>query len=566
VQTSDWYFIARECGEPNETGEKQMTAKRGLLYKFMIKRAQERKRKAKAARKAENIKPKPLTGASSADTFAWKDIQWPCVESSVRRLQMRIAKAVQEGRHNKAKALQWLLTHSLAAKLLAVKRVTESRGSKTAGVDGKICQTHKEKVQLAVSLQRRGYQAQPLRRVYIPKKNSSTERRPLSIPTIGDRAMQALYLQAIEPVMEVNADQGAYGFRQKRSTADAIEACFHFLSRKTSAQFILEGDIRKCFDTIAHQWLRDHVLMDKMVLDQWLSAGYMDKHILYPTEEGAPQGGVASPCFAVMALSGLEQAVKSVVTDRDKVHVIAYADDFVVTGASKEVLELKVKPAIASFLRERGLELSETKTKVTHVDDGFDFLGFNVRKYKGKLLVKPAKNNIKYFFLANIRKIIKRYGTAKTAELIKFLNPKIIGWGNYYRHVVSKGVFYYVDDCIYRALANWVKRRHPDKNATWWRKNYYRSQGSRNWIFTAKDPDNPKRWIDLLKMYHIPISRHVQIVGEATPFDAKWYDYFVKREAKMLKRKGIQRNMYRLRSGQAVKGKFTEQLGQCDWL
>jgi RNA-directed DNA polymerase len=527
VQTSDWYFIARKGGEPNENEEKQMTAKHTLS-----------------------------TGASSPDTVIWKDINWPAMESSVRRLQMRIAKAVQEGRHNKVKSLQWLLTHSFAAKLLATKRVTQGRGSKTPGVDGKICRTHKEKTQLAMSLQRRGYQAQPLRRVYIPKK-SSTERRPLSIPTIGDRAMQALYLQALEPVMEMNADPHAYGFRQRRSTADAIEHCFHRLATKVSAQFILEGDIRKCFDRIDHQWLKDHVLMDKMVLSQWLSAGYMDNGTFYPTEGGTPQGGVASPCLAVMALSGLEQAVKSAVKARDKVHVTIYADDFIVTGASKEVLEQKVKPVIVDFLRERGLELSETKTKITHINDGFDFLGFNVRKYKGKLLIKPAKNNIKYF-LANIRKIIKRNWATKTEELIKLLNPKITGWGNYYRHVVSKGVFYYVDDCIYRSLANWVKRRHPKKNATWWRKHYFRRQENRNWIFTAKDPENPKEWIDLLKMGYIPISRHVQIIGKATPFDERWYEYFSEREAKMLRRNIINRNIYKSRSGQVRKDKITE--------
>jgi RNA-directed DNA polymerase len=159
---------------------------------------------------------------------------------------------------NKAKSLQWLLTHSFQAKLLAARRVTRNRGSRTAGVDGKICRSNKEKMQLAMSLQRRGYQAKPLRRVYIPKKSSSTERRPLSIPTIDDRVMQALHLLALEPIMEINADPNAYGFRPKRSTVDAIEHCFHRLSRKTSAQFILEGDIRKCFDRIDHQWLQPY--------------------------------------------------------------------------------------------------------------------------------------------------------------------------------------------------------------------------------------------------------------------------------------------------------------------
>lgn len=521
-----------------------MIATRGILYQF----------------NRERMRKLALAGASSSDTIAWKDIDWSFVESSVRRLQMRIAKAVKEGRHNKVKSLQWLLTHSFQAKLLAARRVTRNRGSRTAGVDGKICRSNKEKMQLAMSLQRRGYQAKPLRRVYIPKKSSSKERRPLSIPTIGDRALQALHLQALEPIMEINADPNAYGFRPKRSTVDAIEHCFHRLSRKSSAQFILEGDIRKCFDRIDHQWLKNHIPMDKIVLNQWLSAGYMSNEILYPTKAGAPQGGIASPCLAVMALSGLEQAVLSAVKARDKVHVITYADDFVVTGASKEVLEQKVKPAIVNFLQERGLELSETKTNITHIDEGFDFLGFNVRKYKGKLLIKPSKNGIKAF-TGNIRKIIKRYGTAKTVNLIKLLNPKIRGWGNYYRHVVSKATYYYVDDCIYRALANWVKRRHPDKNATWWRKNYFRSQGNRNWIFTAKDPDDPKRWIDLLRMGYIPISRHVKIIAEATPYDEKWNDYFVKREEQMRQRNIIQRNMYRLRSGQLVSKQINQTAG-----
>jgi RNA-directed DNA polymerase len=186
---------------------------------------------------------KSLAGASSA-AEAWQAISWQYLESSVRRLQMRITKAVKAGRHNKAKALQWLLTHSFAAKALAAKRVTQNRGSKTPGVDGKLCRTPKQKLQLARSLQRRGYRAQPLRRIYIPKKNGTHERRPLSIPTMVDRAMQALQLLALEPIAELVADPNAYGFRRKRCTADAIEQCFRALCKKTSAPYILKGDIR----------------------------------------------------------------------------------------------------------------------------------------------------------------------------------------------------------------------------------------------------------------------------------------------------------------------------------
>ena len=490
-----------------------------------------------------------LSGASPAHAQSWQAINWQAAEHSVRRLQMRIAKAVKEGRHNKAKALQWLVTHSFHAKLLAVKRVTQSRGAKTAGVDGEICHTPKQKVQLAQSLRRRSYKAQPLRRIYIPKRSSTKELRPLSIPTIGDRAMQALYLLALVPIAEINADWNSYGFRLERCAADAIEQCFKALSQRASAQYVLEGDIRKCFDRLSHQWLETHIPMDKMILRQWLKAGYMEKHALYPTQEGAAQGGVISPTIAVMALSGLEKAVKAASSSRDKVHVIIYADDFVVTAASKEVLEQKVKPAIIAFLKERGLELSETKTKITHIDEGFDFLGFQIRKYQGKLLIKPSKKGIKSF-LDEVREVMKKLRGHTTVELISTLNSKIRGWANYYHHVVATRVFSYVDDCIYRAIARWVKRRHPKKNATWWRKNYFRRQGMRNWVFSAEEKSGKeKRRFDLLKMAYMPIKRHTKIVAEANPFDLDWAEYFKQRKQQKLRANIILRNMFKSRAG-----------------
>lgn len=473
---------------------------------------------------------KTISGASSAPSLTWKTIQWDQVNTEVKRLQMRIAKAVREKRYGKARALQWLLTHSFSGKLLAVKRVTQSSGAKTPGVDGIVWKTQNQKMQAAHSLQRRGYQPQPLRRIYIPKKQKGTF-RPLSIPCLIDRCMQALHLLALEPVMETQADKNAYGFRPKRSCADAIEQCFIVLARKVSAPWVLEGDIRACFDRLSGKWLEDNILTDKVILSKWLIAGYMEEKALHPTFNGVPQGGVISPAILVLALKGFEETIKSVTTRKDKVHVIAYADDFVITGATKVVLENKVMPVVVAFLKERGLELSMEKTKITHVDDGFDFLGFNVRKYKGKLLIKPSKGNIKGF-LGKIRSFVKSNATMKTEDLIQCLNPKIRGWGNYYRHVVSKATFNYVDHCIFRALMRWINRRHPEKNAQWQKKKYFRTQGMKRWIFSVKVKNKKGEYsfLDLLTASQLPIRRHIKIRAEANPYDPQYAEYFSERE------------------------------------
>ena len=229
-----------------------------------------------------------LAGASSTQGNIWKAIDWQKVRREVRRLQIRIAKAIREGRHGTAKALQWLLTHSFSGKALAVKRVVSNKGNKTPGVDGVIWSTLKQKIQAVQALRRHGYQARPLRRVYIPKKNGKM--RPLSIPTMYDRAMQALYALALQPVAETLADPNSYGFRLSRSCADAIGQCYNSLVRRNSPQWILEGDIKACFDEISHQWLLEHIPMDRALLRQWLNAGYFEGSNLYPTKTGTPQG------------------------------------------------------------------------------------------------------------------------------------------------------------------------------------------------------------------------------------------------------------------------------------
>ena len=229
--------------------------------------------------------------------------------------------------------------------------------------------------------------------------------------------------------------------------------------------YALEGDIKSCFDTISHPWLLENTLMDKIMLKKWLAAGYVEERTLYRTEGGVPQGGLISACLLVNVLTGLETTVKAVVHPRDKVNVCVYADDFIITGISREILENKVKPVVQSFLAERGLSLSEKKTKITHIGEGFDFLGFNIRKYNnGKLLIKPSKASVKRF-LNNLRELIRNSVGMATSELIRMLNSKIRGWCNYYRHAVSKKTFAKIDHSIFKALIHWAKRRHPEKTS-----------------------------------------------------------------------------------------------------
>lgn len=345
------------------------------------------------------------------------------------------------------KALQHLLTRSLSGKLLAVKRVTENSGKRTAGVDKVTWETPEKKITAVHSLKSRGYKPLPLKRVYIPKSNGKM--RPLGIPTIKDRAMQALYLLALDPISETTADPNSYGFRKGRSTADAIEQCFNAFAKKKSPEWILEGDIKGCFDNISHEWILQNVPLNKTILRKWLKAGYLDKNVFNRTEEGTPQGGIISPVLANIVLDKLETELNNLFPTRKKdvrpFNFVRYADDFIVTGRTKELLETEAKPLIKNFLKERGLELSDEKTKITNIVDGFDFLGQNIRKYEGKLLVKPSKKNIKSF-LEKVRTIIRTNQSATAGNLVSLLNPVIRGWANYHRHAVSKEVFGAIDN------------------------------------------------------------------------------------------------------------------------
>jgi len=485
------------------------------------------------------------TGASPAmPNDIWSDLNWPALEAIVLRLQMRIAKAEREGRRGKVRALQRLLTSSFAAKCLAVKRVTSAQGKNTPGVDGEVWRTNQQKTRGIFKLKRQGYKPKPLRRIYIPKKSNPKDLRPLSIPCMFDRATQALYLLSLEPLVEEWADPNAYGFRLKRSAHDAREQCFNVLAKGKSATWILEGDIKACFDRICPEYLLKKIPMDKIILKKFLKAGYIEKGRLYPTLFGVPQGGVCSAALAVMALSGIEGRVRSnnnKQRDREKINMIAYADDFVVTAASKELLTDKVMPILVDALANVGLELSPTKTKITHIDDGFDFLGFHVRKYKnGKLLIKPAKANVKRF-LQEIRTTIKKGVALPTEQLIHTLNSRLTGWVNYYRTSVSSEVFAKVDHEIFQALMRWACKRHARKGKKWIVKKYFTRRGGDNWRFhcIVKDKKGEPKTLFLKNATDTKIRRHVKIKSEATPFNPLYKEYFKQREEERKRRKTI---------------------------
>lgn len=470
-----------------------------------------------------------VTGALPDQAPLWHLINWDVVKSEVKWLQMRIAKAVTEQRWHKVKALQWLLTHSFSAKLLAVQRVSSNKGAKTPGIDGVVWNSPASRMKGALSLARRGYRAQPLRRILIPKKNKG--KRPLGIPVIKDRAQQALYLLALEPIAEMTADSNSYGFRPYRACRDAIGQCFCALAKRFSARWILEGDIKACFDGISHLWLRENIPIDSVMLNQWLSCGYMQGKKLYPTPAGSPQGGIISPVLANMALDGMESAIKAAAAGRgQKVNFVRYADDFIVTAASKEILVEKVVPVIKSFLTKRDLVLSDEKTHITRIDDGFDFLSQNVRKFGNKMKITPANEAVTRC-CTKLVETIKAYRGDRTADMIRKLNQQMFGWAMYHRYIQSAEAFYKIDYVVFKALTRWMRRRHHNKSVGWLKRKYIRPTNKRNWNFHAryKDATGATRILDLLRMVDIARVRYIKIKGDANPYDREYNRYFAMR-------------------------------------
>ena len=367
-----------------------------------------------------------------------------------------------------------------------------------------------------------------------------------------DRAKQALYLLALEPIAETTADPNSYGFRVERQCADAIEQCFILLARKGSAQSVMEGDITSFFDNIAYGWIISNIPINKMVMKKWLNSGYVDRGIYFHTHKGVPQGGVISPAIANMVLDGLEQVVKgdSQFQRTYQIGFVRYADDFIVTANDERILKEVIKPRIIEFLKQRGVELSEEKTKMTHISEGFDFLGQHIRKYptthKNKLRITPSKPSIERI-QAKIKDICKSSLHLQPAQLIKRLNPVLRGWANYHRHAICNVAFKQVDSYVYCRLRRWAKRRHPTKSGRWIKDKYFCTH--RGWKWTFHDKKTAQ------KLIHIPQAikpqKHVKIRADANPFDEQWAEYFKARN-KTIKYKqlyGMRAKVYRNQQG-----------------
>ena len=485
----------------------------------------------------------PLTLEVEKESEAWNTLPWKKLEKHVYRIQKRIYRASQRGRLRAVHKLQKLLMKSEAGRLIAVRRVTQdNQGKKTAGVDGVKSVPPKQRLVMAKQIHPKHWKnakTKPVRRVWIPKPGKD-EKRPLGIPTMLDRAKQALGKLALEPQWEAIFEPNSYGFRPGRSCHDAIEAIFIEIEHKP--KYVFDADIKGCFDHIHQEKLLkvlDTYPAMRHAVKGWLKAGVLEGDVFAPTEAGTPQGGVISPLLANIALTGMEYMVSKHVP---RAKLIRYADDFVILHKDLDMLK-RAATKVEAWLKTRGLWLNPKKTRVTHTltpyegNVGFDLLGFTVRQFPVgkthtgkntvgkplgyKTIITPSKEAVKRH-MAETKRRLKELKSRPQWLVIEVLNPVIRGWANYYRSKVATAAYRQCDYALFHQLSRWAASRHPNKGLRWVQKKYWRTHGNAHWVFAT--PEGARMYTHSMTK----IQRHVKVKGNASPYDGNLL-YWAKR-------------------------------------
>ena len=482
----------------------------------------------------------------------WHTIPWSEILKIVQDLQNQIVKAQLKNNMSLVYKLQNKLVSSFEGRALAIRKIVTNSGAKTPGIDKILWTTPEQRFKAIEELglitkNPNKYKSYPLRRVMIPKTNSK-ELRPLGIPTMIDRAVQSVYYLAVDPVVEARSDKFSFGFRKNRSQHDAIAYIRSLLDKKSSPEFILEADISKCFDKISHEILINYTpICHKHVLKEWLKSGYIYENKLHTTEEGTPQGGIISPMLCNVALNGLESnirkefpPIKKIDGKTPKINIIRYADDLIVTGENKELLN-KVKQMIENFLKIRDLELKPAKTRIVTIYEGFDFLGFNITrkpfnprlnkstKQQTVLIIKPSKKAV-ISIKTKIRDIIFN-NKFEIITIIKEINPVLRGWGNYFNiSYHSQATFIKIGHFVWNSMMIWVKKKHPSKSIYKSVSKYIitgKTSSNHKWVWGVKKPDeNKENKLVIINLAEIKPKQHTLLKLDLNPYLSENLAYF----------------------------------------